>query len=353
MKRNTFQPKFKFFNNEKPKKSIGDFSIESDSFNDSLEKQNNNINNEFSFEFPKEKNITSINISNNIDENRTENKIYSINISSNKNSLKDNIKNDFKNKIEDFNMIKHSTWTKENNRYSNISEIYNNNLRFLSSCESDFREEDDDIVNITTHEINFHNTINDLSNDYIKGFNAMYNYNNDNQFEILLQPEISKIYNSGEIDGLTNENIINIENSYIPTKNENKKNIEFNNSINEKNKNKSEKDKYNNKSNNKEINIYLIEHKYNIINNKENNLNEAKNKIQDLRDSKKFFESQNRKKTLTILSLTKHNKIFQKFLCVSIDTSGLYSLDNDMKVLLLNPKITYNYPFNKMERELD
>jgi hypothetical protein len=36
-----------------------------------------------------------------------------------------------------------------------------------------------------------------------------------------------------------------------------------------------------------------------------------------------------------------------------VDTSGLYSLEDDMLILLLNPKITYNYPFNKMERELE
>jgi hypothetical protein len=58
----------------------------------------------------------------------------------------------------------------------------------------------------------------------------------------------------------------------------------------------------------------------------------------------------NTKKKITLL---RKNKIFQKFLCVSVDTSGLYSIDDEMTILLLNPKITYNYPFNKMERELE
>ena len=84
-------------------------------------------------------------------------------------------------------------------------------------------------------------------------------------------------------------------------------------------------------------------------------MNAIQNKSsQELRDSRKFFAyNKSLKKQKSILSLTKHKKIFQKFLCVSIDTSGLYSLDNEMEVLLLNPKITYNYPFNKMERELE
>ena len=53
------------------------------------------------------------------------------------------------------------------------------------------------------------------------------------------------------------------------------------------------------------------------------------------------------------MNMTKQKKIFQKFLSVSVDTSCLYSLDDDMKILILNPKITYNYPYNKKERELE
>ena len=66
-----------------------------------------------------------------------------------------------------------------------------------------------------------------------------------------------------------------------------------------------------------------------------------------------YKKSNEYKKKITLLNLTRQNKIFQKFLCVSVDTSGLYSLDDEMNILLLNPKITYNYPFNKMERELE
>ena len=331
-------------NNEKPKKSKGDFSVECDSYNDSLDEKNINTNIENSLDFPIENSTSSINISNITNDN----KITLINISSNKESLKENIKNDFKYKEEDFNMMKRSTFTKENNRYSNISEIYNNNLRFLSICESEF--DDEDIVNLTNADINSQSNISEISNDYIKGFKASYNYNKDSQLEILLEPELSKIYSSGEIDENKNENIINKE------KKEYNKKIDIN--ISDELNNKSAKNKDNNNIlNNKEESTIKSKDKTNIINNKENNTDKIqKNENQDLRDSRKFFESHNPincKKSLTILSLTKHNKIFQKFLCVSIDTSGLYSLDNDMKVLLLNPKITYNYPYNKMERELE
>ena len=61
----------------------------------------------------------------------------------------------------------------------------------------------------------------------------------------------------------------------------------------------------------------------------------------------------NKKRTIKFLNMKKQKKIFHKFLSVSVDTSGLYSLDDDMKILILNPTINYNYPFNKKERELE
>ena len=61
----------------------------------------------------------------------------------------------------------------------------------------------------------------------------------------------------------------------------------------------------------------------------------------------------NKERGLKFLNMTKQKKIFQKFLSVSVDTSYLYSLEDDMKILILNPTINYNYPFNKKERELE
>jgi hypothetical protein len=61
----------------------------------------------------------------------------------------------------------------------------------------------------------------------------------------------------------------------------------------------------------------------------------------------------NKERGIKFLNMTKQKKIFQKFLSVSVDTSCLYSLEDDMTILILNPKINYNFPFNKKERELE
>jgi hypothetical protein len=63
--------------------------------------------------------------------------------------------------------------------------------------------------------------------------------------------------------------------------------------------------------------------------------------------------SMKRKRGRKIFNLSKKYKIFQNFLSVGIDTSGLYTLDDTMKSLILNPKITYNYPLNNLEKDLE
>ena len=337
MRKNNFRPKFVFHNNEKPKMNLGDISLESESYNDSIDGKNNIINNDNSYDFPKENIISSISISNSIyDEKPT---TYSKN-----NQLKH--KNIDMNNIGDFNMMKRPIYTKENDRYNNISEIYNNNLLFLSICESDYHEEDDDIVNFVNSEINSQYNDNEQSKDNIKGFNISSKFTNGNNVEVILEPNISKIYSSDEISDFKLENIIN------NNKNEKESNLESKNTIEENNNNKNYQK--NEISENK-----IIENKNNsksTINNIDNKSNNYKNQFEELRDSKKFYEKNkgiNKNKVSKFLSITKQNKIFQKFLIVSVDTSGLYSLDDEMDILILNPKITYNYPFNKKERELD
>ena len=95
--------------------------------------------------------------------------------------------------------------------------------------------------------------------------------------------------------------------------------------------------------------------------NKKNNI-DLKNNIQNKNieniDKQKTHninsnENMNMRRTKKFMNMTKQKKIFQKFLSVSVDTSCLYSLDDDMKILILNPKIIYNYPYNKKERELE
>ena len=92
------------------------------------------------------------------------------------------------------------------------------------------------------------------------------------------------------------------------------------------------------------------------------NLNNKFFEIKNTQKSKDLFLSKSkssrnismkRKRCQNILNLTKKYKIFHKFLCVSVDTPNLYILDNDMNSLLLNPKITYNYPYNNLEKELE
>jgi hypothetical protein len=52
-------------------------------------------------------------------------------------------------------------------------------------------------------------------------------------------------------------------------------------------------------------------------------------------------------------NVTKKYNIFSKFLSIGIDTSILSSIKDDAESLFLEPKITFNYPFNYNENELD
>ena len=390
-----FQHKFNI-NNQKPKMSIGDISLDSDSDNDINDEKNNiEINNELDM-FPKENVISSINISNNRSKTQNEPIHIPFNDIESSRQQKEGIfyslssvtddkvaKKDSNERNEDFTIIKRVNFSRENNRYerynSNMSEIYNNNFKFFSSFEDDYKDEDDDIVNnditsnLDDYIINSNNNNNnrDIKADYIKGFNATYNFNNGKNVEILLQPDVSKIFENDEI---ANNNIINERSNNIidfSKSNFDSKTFE-NRRYREEDNNKSNNDLNVIEENNKKSEIYNKE--VNSINNKEINLNKSKEKINNtkyntiksihkINERKSASKNQTEiiskkksneyKKKITLLNLTRQNKIFQKFLCVSVDTSGLYSLDDEMNILLLNPKITYNYPFNKMERELE
>ena len=400
MKKEMFQHKFNF-NNEKPKMNFGDISLDSESDNDIKDEKNNiEIHNDL-YVFPKENIISSINISNNRDKTKNE-PIHiptSFNDVESSQKQKEGIfyslssftddkasKKDLNERNDDFTIIKRVNFSKENNRYekynSNMSEIYNNNFKFFSSFEDDYKDEDDDIVNneITSNLDDYIiNPNNDISNEdinavYIKGFNATYKFNKGKNVEIILQPDVSKIFENDDItisNKIINEksnNIIDFSKSNFDSKTfENRRyreedNYKSNNDPNEIEENNKNSKIYNiediNPFNNKENNITDLKEKNNnidinvikSINNKNNKGKSASKNLTEIMSKKKSKEY---KKKITLLNLTKQNKIFQKFLCVSVDTSGLYSLDDEMKILLLNPKITYNYPFNKMERELE
>ena len=295
------------------------YSLNSDSFNDIKEDKNLNLlkkNSEESENLSKKDSLSSLNISN-ID-------IPQINIPNSEYKNSNNLKDGIGKSKTDF-IIRRYSSSNENNRYDNMNDIYNDNLKFFSFVKDDYNDEDDDIVN---------NEITSRYNNEEK--------NND-------EDEINKL-DSLE---LKTENI----------------NIYSNNKSNESNKNKNEM-----KNSNNEIQNIKKENEKEFIINNQNNINNQKDLINnDIFDSndmtikKKIIdndkimpsktinntEKMNKERGIKFLNMTKQKKIFQKFLSVSVDTSCLYSLEDDMTILILNPKINYNFPFNKKERELE
>ena len=434
------------YTGSKPERNLGDSSLESDSSiienNDEQENVNENdlIMTENFFEIPKEREIPCINIPFNDKEISPQNKQGMIFCSATKDTENECLRKNSNNKNDNFSIKKKFNFINENNRY-NISKLFKKNCHFFTSLQNDDddeSDEDDDIVNneIT---INFNNGFNVDNNEIIKNKinnnNSNDKFKKDAQFEIILEPNISKMDSNSEIS-IRNINKINAMNRYenetsekenqIEKEKENEKEKEIENKdvmentmlkkyeletnikriIENINRNKSEWNK--NKVESNEINIenkdnngedYFIENKENYVHNglfdKEIKLNTEdiknssnskflgknnKSKIINIeRDinvnlNNIFFELKNSKKSndisisksksyksssmkkkrgRRIFNLSKKYKIFHNFLSVGIDTSGLYTLDDTMKSLILNPKITYNYPLNNLEKDLE
>ena len=436
------------YTGSKPERNLGDSSLESDSSiienNDEQENVNENdlIMTENFFEIPKEREIPCINIPFNDKEISPQNKQGMIFCSATKDTENECLRKNSNNKNDNFSIKKKFNFINENNRY-NISKLFKKNCHFFTSLQNDDddeSDEDDDIVNneIT---INFNNGFNVDNNEIIKNKinnnNSNDKFKKDAQFEIILEPNISKMDSNSEIS-IRNINKINAMNRYEnetsekenqiekekEKENENEKEIEnkdmmentmlkkyeletnikriienINRNKSEWNKNKVESNEINieNKDNNGED--YFIENKENYVHNglfdKEIKLNTEdiknssnskflgknnKSKIINIeRDinvnlNNIFFELKNSKKSndisisksksyksssmkkkrgRKIFNLSKKYKIFHNFLSVGIDTSGLYTLDDTMKSLILNPKITYNYPLNNLEKDLE
>ena len=434
------------YTGSKPERNLGDSSLESDSsiieYNDELENVNENdlIMTENFFEIPKEREIPCINIPFNDKEISPQNKQGMIFCSATKDTENECLRKNSNNKNDNFSIKKKFNFINENNRY-NISKLFKKNCHFFTSLQNDDddeSDEDDDIVNneIT---INFNNGFNVDNNEIIKNKinnnNSNDKFKKDAQFEIILEPNISKMDSNSEIS-IRNINKINAMNRYEnetsekenqiekEKEKENEKEIEnkdvmentmlkkyeletnikriienINRNKSEWNKNKVESNEINikNKDNNGED--YFIENKENYVHNglfdKEIKLNTEdiknssnskflgknnKSKIINIeRDinvnlNNIFFELKNSKKSndisisksksyksssmkkkrgRKIFNLSKKYKIFHNFLSVGIDTSGLYTLDDTMKSLILNPKITYNYPLNNLEKDLE
>ena len=396
------------YTSSKPKKSGGDSSLESESFNDN-EKENELLMNDNLFEFSKESNLPDIHIPFNNKELLPQNKQGLFFCSVTKDTENGGIRGNSNNKDDNFSMKKVINVDKENNRYTDINHLYKNNCHFFNSLQLDDKddEEDEDIVN---NEISV-NFVDELKNTYI--------YKKDNQVEILLDNHISKIDSNNDMSNnnkiINNFNRIN-KNKIYDNKNEKLiRNKKINESIkkSKQNINNNTKDWNNHNIQAKKNNIinlknidnngddYLDENKENYIRNGQYdtevkiNLNQIfeQNKYSNKKNieinknednnininsninlNKNFFEIKNsknlndifisksksiknyslkRRKIRNMAYLTKKYKIFHKFLCVSVDTSELYTLDDDIQSLLLNPKITYNYPFNNLENELE
>ena len=78
-------------------------------------------------------------------------------------------------------------------------------------------------------------------------------------------------------------------------------------------------------------------------------LKQISKKIQPLSSPK---NTQLKMKRSSYFELLQSKQIFQKFLCIGIDESGLETIE-DMDELMLMPKITFNFPNNKSENELE
>ena len=294
------------------------YSLNSESFNNIKEEKSTNVKNkeiEQSSELTKRDSSSELNISN-ID-------IPPINIPNSDYKKPNNIHIDIGKSKTDFILRKYSSSSLENKRYEdNMDEMYNDNIKFFSFIKDEYNDEDEDIVNneITSrYSIEENKDINKFDSDELnsKNFNIYSNRSDNNMpYEYSNSSENNKISQSKtNIKENEKEIIINIEN------------------------------KLNEKAEHKNQNIIEIK---NIIQNK-NIENIEKKQTQNINPN----ENMNMRRTKKFMNMTKQKKIFQKFLSVSVDTSCLYSLDDDMKILILNPKITYNYPYNKKERELE
>jgi len=294
------------------------YSLNSESFNNIKIEKSANIKNkdiDQSSELTKKDSFSELNISN-ID-------IPPINIPNSDYKKPNNININIGKIKTDFILRKYSSSSLENKRYEdNMDEIYNDNIKFFSFIKDEYNEEDEDIVNneiSSRYSIEENKDINKYDSGELKSQNInIYSKKSDNN--------ISYEYSNSSDDNKINQSKTNIKDH------EKEILIKIEKKINE----KAEQNKKNN-----------IDLKNNIQNKNIENID--KQKTQNINSN----ENMNMRRTKKFMNMTKQKKIFQKFLSVSVDTSCLYSLDDDMKILILNPKIIYNYTYNKKERELE
>ena len=269
-------------------------------------------------------------------------------------STKDTEKRSFKfsemDKESNFNIKIRINNKKENNRYNNcFNKINKTHLQFLSCLKDEDSDYSENVID------------NEISINFVEGFNIKSKNIKEKQVEIPLD-NISRINTESYIsNNFDNINRL-IFSKTIISKNENSIKIIKNNLDCEKYFLENKENFSPNKPYDKEVKINLMENNKNINTSNIIYLDKSKSiKSNSKKLINKYFErrkSQNSFGSLinrrnNIFNLTKKYKIFHKFLSIGIDTSGLYTLDDEMNNFILNPKINYNFPFNNLENELE
>ena len=269
-------------------------------------------------------------------------------------STKDTEKRSFKfsemDKESNFNIKNRINNKKENNRYNNcFNKINKTHLQFLSCLKDEDSDYSENVID------------NEISINFVEGFNIKSKNIKEKQVEIPLD-NISRINTESYIsNNFDNINRL-IFSKTIISKNENSIKIIKNNLDCEKYFLENKENFSPNKPYDKEVKINLMENNKNINTSNIIYLDKSKSiKSNSKKLINKYFErrkSQNSFGSLinrrnNIFNLTKKYKIFHKFLSIGIDTSGLYTLDDEMNNFILNPKINYNFPFNNLENELE
>jgi hypothetical protein len=355
-------------------KNLGDSSVDSDSFNDM---DDNKENRSFYYNLNNKNNSRILNPNKQIVIKKMiiKPKNFSINEHKTNYNLSRKDKDTKNKKIEKINKeykfkaINKIKNINENKRYNGLDKLLKNNFKFLNDLNDDESDENEEIID------------NEVTINFMEGFNSK------NKKSIEKQPEIHKEnilkinhrisdYNDNFFKLGEKKNDIIIGNSFINNKINKKNNPSFkflenkkkNININILKVHKSRYDENYNFQNNKGIKLNVGELNKNLnleeikskkivmngmksIKSEGNNLN---NNYFELVKYKYFFGNRNKtNQKKFVFNLTKKYKIFHKFLCLGIDTSGLYTLDDDMKNFILNPKITFDFPVNNLENELE
>ena len=222
-------------------------------------------------------------------------------------------------------------------------------LQFLSCLKDEDSDYSENVID------------NEISINFVEGFNIKSKNIKEKQVEIPLD-NISRINTESYIsNNFDNINRL-IFSKTIISKNESSIKIIKNNLDCEKYFLENKENFSPNKPYDKEVKINLMENNKNINTSNIIYLDKSKsiksnskkliNKYFERRKSQNSFGSLINRRNNTF-NLTKKYKIFHKFLSIGIDTSGLYTLDDEMTNFILNPKINYNFPFNNLENELE